>query len=132
MQYYTREILDYLDTWAKSTEKIVGAAIRKAGVTISEPDQRNILIDIFQKGLDTIGIEIIASDVLRFLDMGAGRGWRKGKKISPQFTRKNDKSNPRIKKSVWNRPLYKRIARLQEVVTVKIIEEAVSTFPKKI
>lgn len=131
MQYYTAEILEYLKDWAESTEKIIGKAIDKAGVKISEPDQKNILIDVIQNGLDSIHVNISARDALRFLDMGAGRGWRKGKKINPTSSRKKTE-NPRIKKAVWNRPLYKRIARLQEVVTVKTIEEAVSTFPKKL
>lgn len=133
MENYSAEIMAYVANWAASTEKIVGYAIKKSGIKVSEASQRNITIDVIQGAFDTIGIKIIARDALRFVDMGAGRGWHKGKKVSVNTSsRKKKTENPRIKKSIWNRPLYKRIARLQEVVTVQTIEKVISTFQEEI
>jgi len=132
MENYSAEIMAYVVDWAASTERIVGHAIKKAGIEISEAGQRNITIDVIQEAFDTIGIRILARDALRFVDMGAGRGWRKGTKIINPRTRMSYDPNPRIKKSIWNKPLYKRISRLQEVVSIKTIETTLSTFSKNI
>ncbi|PWK27164.1 hypothetical protein LV89_01979 [Arcicella aurantiaca] len=124
---YTPEILAYLREWATSTEKIIGKAIDRQGVKISEPDEKNILIEVLQSGLNTLRITISARDALRFVDMGAGRGWRKGVPMNSISTGK-----ARVKKPVWNKPLFKRIARLQEVVTSTLIEQAIQDFPNKL
>jgi hypothetical protein len=124
---YTPEILEYLREWAQSTERIIGKAIDRQGVKISEPDQKNILIEVLQSGLNNLRITISARDAIRFVDMGAGRGWHKGVRVSAINTGKS-----RVKKPVWNKPLFKRIARLQEVVTSTLIEQAIQDFPNKL
>ena len=101
--------------------------MKRQKVKISEPDQKNILISVLESGLNNIRITISARDALRFVDMGAGRGWHKGVPLNPISTGKG-----RVKKPVWNKPLYKRIARLQEVVTATLIEKAIQDFPQKL
>ena len=114
-----QEIEEYLKFWAERTERIVGAKLKKYKVIISEPDQKNIVIDIFRKALSTIGITISMRDALRFVDMGAGRGYNKGRATSQRQYRKYI-SKPRIRKAVFNRPIYSAIANLSDVLTLSI------------
>lgn len=127
MENYSAEVMSYVTEWAESTEKIVGNAIKKANLTLSEPAARNILIQVIQQGLDSVGIKIYARDALRFVDMGAGRGWHKGKKVNNNLSDRRAQASNRVKKSVWNKPIYSRIQRLQEVVTATVVENAIET-----
>ena len=119
------EIHNYIVNWAQTTEKIVGAALKKQGVVISEPSEKNIVIDVFKRSLSNIGIKISTRDALHFVDMGAGSGYRKGVRITQREYRKMI-AKPRVKKPVFNRPIFKSIAYLQEVVAASVIQSAMS------
>jgi hypothetical protein len=127
MENYSTDVITYVTEWAESTEKIVGSAIKKANLTLSEPAARNISIQVIQQGLDSVGIKIYARDALRFVDMGAGRGWHKGKRVANTTTARSTPPSNRVKKIVWNKPIYARIQRLHEVVTASVVENAIET-----
>jgi len=129
------EVYDYVKAWAESLERIVGAALIKRGVIISDRTKRNITVTVLRKTLSNVGIEISTRDALRFIDMGAGRGWHKGKRTSQYAYRKrlNEGANakPRVKKIVFNKPIYKQIARLGDVVATAITEKAIDNLLKQ-
>lgn len=126
MTDYTPEILEYVKDWATSTEKIVGSRLKKEGVEISHPELQNIVIDILQTSLTSLRIQIKARDALLYTQMGAGRGWRKGVKLST-----SDSKGSRRRKPIWNKPIYSQIAKLSEVIALQKISEVRDIFTKK-
>lgn len=126
------EIYEYLTDWAERTERIVGAALKKQKVVLSNPSEKNIVIAVFKKSLTNIGITISTRDALRFVDMGAGRGWRKGKRITQREYRKklDEVAKPRVRKAVFNKPIFRQIARLKDVVASSITESMLKDLPK--
>ena len=116
--YEKSAIIDFIQDWITSTERIIGAGLKRNRVKISDTSQKNIRIKLIQS-LDNLSIEFHFRDALRFVDMGAGRGYHKGVKVG----RSEIGSKPRRKKRIMNKPLYSRIARLQEGVAFSLIEE---------
>lgn len=111
-------IIDFIQDWIYSTERIIGAALKRNRVKFSDATQKNIQIRLVQS-LEKISLEFHFRDALRFVDMGAGRGYHKGIKMG----RTDVGTKLRRKKKIMNKPLYARIARLQEGVAISLIEE---------
>jgi hypothetical protein len=120
MRSYDKSIIiEFLQDWIQSTERIVGAALKRNRVKFSDNTQANIRIRIVQNLKDSVSLEFYFRDALRFVDMGAGRGYHKGTKIG----RTTPSTILRRKKKILNKPLYSRLAGLQEGVAITIIEE---------
>lgn len=111
-------IIDFILDWIVSTERIIGAGLKRNRVKFSDNTQKNIRIKLIES-LENISLEFHFRDALRFVDMGAGRGYHKGLKIG----RTTITTKARLKKKIMNKPLYGRIARLQEGIAISLIEE---------
>lgn len=112
-------IIDFIQDWIQSTERIVGAALRRNRVKFSDNTKANIRIRIVDSLQNNLSLEFYFRDALRFVDMGAGRGYHKGTKIG----RTTISTILRKKKKILNKPLYARLASLQEGVIFSLIEE---------
>ena len=121
--YEKSDLLNFINDWIQSTERIIGAGLKRNRVKISNTSQKNIRIRLVQSLSNTLTLEFHFRDALRFVDMGAGRGYHKGSKIGR--TASNGKE--RRKKRIMNKPLYSRLARLQEGVAFSLIEEFTAT-----
>lgn len=117
--YDKSEILDYLNTWIQSTERIIGAALKRNRVKFTDNTQKNIRIRLVDELKGNVSLEFFFRDALRFVDMGAGNGYHKGTKLG----RTTLKTILRKKKKVMNKPLYTQLAKLSEGITNVIIEE---------
>ena len=117
--YDKSAIIDFIRDWIQSTERIVGAALKRNRVKFSDNTKANIRIRIVDNLKNNLSLEFYFRDALRFVDMGAGKGYHKGTKIG----RTTINTVLRKKKKILNKPLYSRLARLQEGVIFSIIEE---------
>lgn len=117
--YDKSAIIDFIRDWIQSTERIVGAALKRNRVKFSDNTKANIRIRIVDNLKNNLSLEFYFRDALRFVDMGAGKGYHKGTKMG----RTTITTILRKKKKILNKPLYSRLARLQEGVIFSIIEE---------
>jgi hypothetical protein len=112
---------DYIKDWATRTERIVGGVMRRHRVVFSDNNSPNIEISTESGGGNT-RINIAFRDSLRFVDMGAGRGYHKGQRIN-QGAYADSKTKGRTKKPIINRPIYSRIGVLKSVVQARVSEQ---------
>lgn len=119
---------DYIEDWAERTERIVGGVMKKQKLKFSDPSKENISISVQDQGQNT-KIEIMFRTSLRFVDMGAGRGYHKGVRIN-RGAYLDATSKGRLKKPILNKPIYGRIAKLKDVLSANIIDNANLIFKK--
>lgn len=112
--------LELIYEWVETTEKIIGAGLRKKKVKISDTSRKNIRIQVIESLKNSVEIHFFFRDALRFVDMAAGNGYHKGKKIG----RIDTNAKGRRKKKIINKPLYTQLARLTGQISTKILEEA--------
>lgn len=123
----TVPIEPFLIDFAKQTEKIIGSIIIKKGVKISDTSQKNIVVQVL-KTATGFNVEYLYRNSLRFADMGVGRGWDHGVKISAQsYSAVLGKFKSRKRKNITNRPAFASIHRLEEALAVEIEDIAVKT-----
>lgn len=122
--YLTEE---FLLEWVESTERIIGAGLKKKGVVVSDPSRENIRLRLLMQTAAYAEIHFIYRDSLRFTDMGAGRGYHKGQRIT-QAQYRQEIAKGRRRKRITNKPIYGRIAQLQQVVAAKVIQDVLSDF----
>lgn len=119
--------LEIIYDWAYTVERIIGAGLRKKKVKISEPTQRNIRIQIIESLNGIVELQMYYRDALRFVDMGAGNGYHKGRKINQSKTpEQTTKQKGRRKKAILNKPLYTQLARLQGQLIINIQESLIA------
>jgi hypothetical protein len=112
--------------WAETTEKMIGGMMRKKNVKFSDNSKQNIVIKLIHKSSGLISLHFFYRDALRFTDMGAGRGYTKGQRITKGTYRDiiDETQSPRKRKRILNKPIYSRLNRLMDVVAVTLIKEA--------
>ncbi len=112
--------LEIIYEWAETVEKIIGAGLKKKKIKISDTSQRNIRIKIIESISGITEVQFYYRDALRFVDMGAGNGYHKGKKIGRTDA---DNLKGRKPKKILNKPLYTQLARLKSQIVFQLIEE---------
>ena len=109
--------------WILSTEKVIGSIMKKRKVVFSETNRRNITIKLIERAKGLINLDFFYRDSLRFTDMGAGRGYHKGVRISQgEYIR--EMRSRRRRKRILMKPIFGRLNSLMEVVSAKLIEMA--------
>lgn len=124
---YQQELAaEVVHEWAETTEKMIGGIMRKRNVKFSETSRQNIIIKLLNRSKGIISLHFYYRDALRFTDMGAGRGYHKGQRIGKDTYRDmiDQATNPRRRKRILNKPIYSRLGRLMDVVSVTMIKEA--------
>ena len=118
-------VLEMIYEWAETVERIIGAGLKKKKVKISDTSKKNIRLQIIESLSGVVEINFYYRDALRFVDMGAGNGYHKGKKIG-----RTDQGNlkGRTKKKILNKPLYAQLYRLKSQIAFKLIEETALQF----
>ena len=116
-----QQVQELLQDWIISTERMVGARMKKFKVQISDTTRQNIRIELVNAA--NTELHFYYRDSLRFLDMGARPGYRRGVPISSQ---RKPKKSVRIKKPILNKVIFPRLARLQGIVAGKIIEKLIT------
>lgn len=116
-------ILDFIKDWTLSTERIIGAKLRRQGVKLTDRTQKNIRFKIAETLNDNLELTIHFRDSLKFTDMGAGNGYHKGIKIG----RQSILFKGRKPKKIINKPLYGRLAVLQTGLINSVISEIILT-----
>ena len=116
-------ILDFLKDWMLSTERMIGAKLRRQKVKFTDNTQKNIRFKLVETLGDNLQLNIYYRDALRYTDMGAGNGYHKGVKIG----RQSHFLKGRLRKKVINKPLYGRLAALQSGLINSIISDIVTT-----
>lgn len=110
--------LEIIYTWADMLPRIVGAGMKRNKVSFSDNSLRNIYTKVNE--LENLTeIEIYFRESLRFVDMGAGNGYHKGKKINAS---KKSVGKPRRKKAILNKPLFRQFGRLNGQLSSRIID----------
>ena len=109
--------------WVERTVKILGANMAKRGVKFSDPGSPNVRILIIDSLKGKISLHFYYRDALRFVDMGSGRGYTKGRRITQDDYRNAIRSR-RARKPILNKPIYGRLNQLLEAVAGKIMFEA--------
>lgn len=116
-----QQVNELLKDWIISTERMVGARLKKYHVQISDTAQKNIRIELV-KAANT-ELHFYYRDSLRFVDMGARPGYRRGVPISGRKPQKTVRS---FKKPILNKVIFPRLARLQGIVAGQIIEKLIT------
>lgn len=122
MELNTYDPQQYLLDWIASTEAIVGSIMVKKKVKFSETDEANIHISLTKKAASIYEMTVRSRVNLRFVDMGAGRGYTKGV-AHPRSSRMPSLSSRKPKK-ILTKPLFQRLAVLQSVIKTKTLEMA--------
>lgn len=106
------DLVKYVEESASRTEKIVGAKVSKRGNVkkLSDITRPNIKVPINVIDAGIIEVQFIYRDALRLRDMGAGRGYSKGRANSVSSL------TGRRPVKITNRPIHAQINRLSEVV----------------
>lgn len=123
MENLKDQIDSLLFDWILSTEKVVGARLKKFNVRVSDNTRKNIRIELVQAA--NREVNFYYRDSLKYVDMGARPGYRNGVPLS---TRTDKKS---IRKPIMNKGIFPRLSKLQGIVTgqiiSKVVEDAKST-----
>lgn len=118
---------EFLEEWVESTERIIGAGLKKNKVLFSDSSRVNIRIKIVQSLIGYSEFHFIYRDSLRFTEMGAGNGYTKGQRINQaQYRKAMDKG--RRRKKILMKPIFGRIANLQSLVAAKLIQDISNDF----
>jgi hypothetical protein len=127
MRIQDTEFIEWLHGTATSTERKIGASMKRYKVKFSEPDRRNIFIRVLEQ---TYGVEIAAifRDGLRFADMGVGRNYTKSGRLTQKEHRAAIGNRQRVPKPITNRNLYAMVHRIEEVAAGALSESAVDAF----
>lgn len=135
--HFNEEVLKINRAWASATESVVERVIRRRKLKVSRPDKKNIDIIVYRRGDDVVN-DFVFRNALRYVDMGAGRGYMKGKRITDASTAKRSyykvgktfkkyktklSARGRRAKKIITRPIYARIHELQEVMGVTMGDE---------
>lgn len=119
---------EFVYDWVERTEKIIGSMLKKRGVQVSNASRENIRIKIFERSSGMIDLHFLYRDSLRFTDMGAGRGYTKGVRVTQADYRAKLEEKGRKRKRILMRPIFKRIVVLQEVLKTSIIQDILTDF----
>lgn len=119
------EVVEFLETWIPGTEAIVGSLLKKHKVKISKTEQQNIRIDLERHAGLLIRLKVRYRDSLRYTDMGAGRGYAKGQRIT--MAAYKGVLQKRKRKPIVNKPVWRRLYGLQRVIAGQIVETLIST-----
>jgi hypothetical protein len=103
----------------------------KKKVTFSDNRRQNIRGQYLQKAAGLIQVNYYYRDALRFTDMGAGKGYTKGTRIT-QDTYRETLLKGRKRKKILLKPLYQRINALMSQVSTHIISVAELDFASNI
>jgi hypothetical protein len=69
---YQQELaLEVIDEWIYSTEKIIGAIMKKRKVLFTDNSRQNIRIKLKEQAKGMVDLSVYYRDTLRFTDMGA-------------------------------------------------------------
>ena len=118
-QYYQTAQL-----WCQTTEKILGSMIKKKKIIVSDTTIANYRFQVQEIANNHLRITGVYRDSLRFTDMGAGRGYHKGRKIGASLAL----FKPRVRKYSLNRPLYSRIGALSGIFAITTAEKILNSF----
>lgn len=119
---------EFVYDWVERTEKIIGSMLKKKGVQVSDVTRENIKIQVLERSSGMIDLHFIYRDSLRFTDMGAGRGYSLGKRISQAEYRAKLEEKGRKRKRILMKPIFGRLAVLQEVLKTSIIQDILTDF----
>lgn len=121
-----KDLRQHVQDSAEKTEKIVGSKYARAVKKISDKTRRTITVPVTEND-DIITVQYVYRDAVRFRDMGAGRGFHKGRPNSATA-----RGNRRPTK-ISNRPIHAQINRLSETVDGAIVDFAVNeTIPENL
>ena len=119
---------DFVYDWAERTEKIIGSMLSKKGVQVSDATRENIRIKIFERSNGMIDLHFLYRDSLRFTDMGAGSGYHKGVRVTQGDYRAKIEEKGRKRKRILMKPIFGRIAVLEEVLKTSIVQDILTDF----
>ncbi|MER0442187.1 hypothetical protein [Emticicia sp. W12TSBA100-4] len=119
---------EFVYDWVERTEKIIGSMLKKRGVQVSDASRENIRIKIFERSSGMIDLHFLYRDSLRFTDMGAGRGYHKGVRVTQADYRAKLAEKGRKRKRILMRPIFGRLAVLQEVLKTSIVQDILTDF----
>lgn len=112
------ELKRYVDESAEKTEKITGAKIARL-TKLSNNSRPNVrvLVSVLDDGM--LELQYVYRDSLRLRDMGAGRGYSKGRPTSANSIR------GRQPVRITNRPIHAQINRLIDLVDGAVMDYSV-------
>jgi hypothetical protein len=102
--------------------------LKKRGVQVSDASRENIRIQIFERSSGMIDLHFLYRDSLRFTDMGAGRGYHKGVRVTQAEYRAKLEEKGRKRKRILMKPIFGRLAVLQEVLKTSILQDILTDF----
>jgi hypothetical protein len=114
-----KDLIQHVQESAEKTEKIVGSKYARAVKKISDSNRRTITVPVNESS-DVITVEYVYRDAVRFRDMGAGKGFHKGRPNSATII------GSRRPVKISNRPIHRQINLLSETVDGAIVDFAVN------
>lgn len=114
--------LDLADEWAKRTDALLHANLKKLNIGITDELYSSLQHQVYQKGADIVGIDISFLLRGRFVDMGAGAGYKKGAFEGIQSNREKLTRKP---KKWYSKTFYGRLNALMGVTGASVSETAV-------
>lgn len=106
-----------LNDWREATIRMLDRRIRQTkGMKLSDSQRQNIFIEIIENA-EGWEVPISFRDSIRFQDMGAGKGYHKGVRLSASnYDAALTNHRPRRQKVITNKPVFARLHWLEEVM----------------
>lgn len=114
--------LDLADDWAKRTDALLLANLKKLNIGVTDELYSSLQHKVYQIGSDIVGIDISFLLRGRFVDMGAGAGYKKGVFESQASNRAKLTRKP---KPWYSKTFYGRLNALMGVTGASVSEQAV-------
>lgn len=140
-QEFNQEVLSEVRKWGGITEYVIEKVMRRKRVKHSKPGSKRVHINVVRSG-DMVNAEMAFPTTLRFVDMGSGRGYSHGKRISSgggnrrayykvglkkfQLGKKGLRKVRKVKK-ITTRPIFARIHQLESIMAVNLGDETILT-----
>lgn len=115
--------LDIANDWAERTELVLKESIKKLGIGVTDELYSSLSTQVIQKGGELIDINLTFLARGRFVDMGAGQGYKKG--VFESMASNKEKLIGRKPKKWYSKPFYGRINALMGITGATISEQAV-------
>lgn len=120
-------IKEYLIREGNITEGVIGKRMKRKKVRFSDTSRENIIIETTERN-SVIVTKFMFRTSLIMSDQGFGSGYRKGVKIRESDAREflRMPSKGRQKKKFLNKPIWGMVARLTEIASASIAQEAIN------
>lgn len=120
-----QEYIELAEDWAHRTENLLLSEIKRLNIGVTDELYNSLSSKVVQEASGMVNINLTFLLKGRYVDMGAGRGYAKGKIETTRTNR--ERVTVRKPKKWYSKPFYGRLNALMGVTGAKLSEQAVAS-----